>query len=53
MSSADLYATKAANDELLEWVMHEDALKNAIVKSLGVVVRQVMQHPVYGTKHLK
>ena len=48
MSSADLYVAKAANDELLQWVTHEEALKTAIVKSLGVVVRQIMQHPLHG-----
>ncbi len=48
MSSADLYVAKAAIDELLEWVTHEEALKTAIVKSLGLVVRQIMQHPKHG-----
>jgi hypothetical protein len=48
MSSADLYVAKAANDELLQWVTHEKALKTAIVKILGVVVRQIMQHPLHG-----
>jgi hypothetical protein len=48
MTSAELYVAKAANDELLEWVTHEEALKTAIVKSLGLVVRQIMQHPVEG-----
>jgi hypothetical protein len=32
----------------LEWVTHEEALKTAIVKSLGLVFRQIMQHPVEG-----
>lgn len=48
MSSAELYVAKASNDELLQWVTHEEALKNAIVKSLGLVIRQIMQHPVHG-----
>ena len=48
MSSADLYVAKAANDERLQWVTHEEALKTAIVTSLGLVVRQIIQHPIDG-----
>ena len=48
MSSADLYVAKAANDERLQWVTHEEALKTAIITSLGLVVRQIIQHPIDG-----
>ncbi len=40
MSSADLYVAKASNEERLQWVTHEEALKTAIVTSLGLVVRK-------------
>ena len=48
MSSSDLYVAKSANDERLQWVTHEEALKTAIVTSLGLVVRQIIQHPIDG-----
>ena len=41
MSQIALYVAKTSNDQLLEWINGEEALKQAIVKSLGRVVRQV------------
>jgi hypothetical protein len=48
MSSAALYVAKASNDLLLDWITNEEALKTAIVKSLRLVVRQIIRHPETG-----
>ena len=48
MTSAALYVAKASNDQLLDWITNEEALKTAIVKSLGIVVRQIIKHPETG-----
>jgi hypothetical protein len=37
---------KASNDQLLDWITHEEALKTALVESLGQVVRQIIKHAV-------
>ncbi len=39
MSQIALYVAKSSNDQLLEWINGEEALKQAIIKSLGRVVR--------------
>ena len=48
MNSVTLYIAKASNDNLLEWINGEEALKTAIVESLGKVVTQVTQSPIDG-----
>ncbi len=41
-----LYVAKSSNDQLLEWINGDEALKQAIIKSLGRVVRQVTKSPI-------
>lgn len=48
MSSVELYVAKSTNDQLLEWTTAEEALKTAIMESLGPVVRQIVKHPLHG-----
>ena len=48
MNSVVLFVTKSNNDQRLEWINSEEALKQAIIKSLGTVVTQVIQSPVDG-----
>ena len=43
MTSIDLYVAKASNDRVQLWIDSREALKRAILKSLGKVVRQVIQ----------
>ena len=48
MTSPELFVAKTSNDQLLEWITAEEALKQAIVESLGPVVRQIMKDPAEG-----
>ena len=48
MTSVEVIVTKSSNDQLLEWITGEEALKTAIVKSLGPIVRQIIGHPGMG-----
>jgi hypothetical protein len=48
MTSVEVIVTKSSNDQLLEWITGEEALKTAIVKSLGPIVRQIIGHPEDG-----
>ena len=43
MSSVELYVAKAQNDRLQIWIDSAAILKRAVIKSLGRVVRQVIQ----------
>ena len=43
MTSVELYVAKANNDKLQLWIDAGEALKRAVIKSLGRVVRQVVQ----------
>lgn len=43
MSSVDLYVAKATNDKLQLWIDSSEALKRALLKSLGRVVRQIIK----------
>jgi hypothetical protein len=43
MNNIDLYVAKASNDKLQLWIDSREALKRAILKSLGRVVRQVIK----------
>jgi hypothetical protein len=43
MSSVELYVAKATNDKRQIWIDSEEALKRAVIKSLGQVVRQVIR----------
>jgi hypothetical protein len=43
MSSVELYVAKATNDRRQLWLDTEEALKRAVIKSLGQVVRQVIR----------
>ena len=44
MTHAGLYAARTSNDQLLEWTKIEEALKTAIIESLGPVISQIIQH---------
>ena len=48
MNGVEVIVTKSANDQLLEWITGEEALKTAIVKSLGPIVQQIIGHPEDG-----
>ena len=48
MNSVTLYVSKASNDQLLDWINGEEALKTAIITSLGRVVSQVVRCPTNG-----
>jgi hypothetical protein len=48
MTSVALYVAKASNDILSEWRAAEEALKNAITKSMGPMVRNIVEHPEHG-----
>ena len=48
MTSVELYVAKASNDQLSEWLAGEEALKNAITKSMGATVRNIVEHPEHG-----
>ena len=48
MNQIALYVAKSSNDQLLEWINGEEALKQAIIKSLGRVVRNVTKSPIDG-----
>ena len=48
MNSVTLYVSKASNDQLLDWINGEEALKTAITTSLGRVVSQVVRCPTNG-----
>jgi hypothetical protein len=52
MTSVALYVAKASNDQLSEWLTAEEALKNAIVKSLGQAVRNIVEDPEHGSSLL-
>jgi hypothetical protein len=43
MSSVELYVAKASNDKRQLWIDTEEALKRAVIKSLGQVVCQVIR----------
>jgi hypothetical protein len=43
MSGVELYVAKATNDKRQLWIDTEEALKRAVIKSLGQVVRQVIR----------
>ena len=43
MNNIDLYVAKASNDRHQQWIDSREALKRAILKSLGKVIRQVIQ----------
>ncbi len=43
MTSVELYVAKSNNDKLQLWIDTGEALKRAVIKSLGRVVRQVVQ----------
>ena len=43
MNNIEVYVTKASNDKLQLWIDSREALKRAILKSLGRVVRQVIK----------
>jgi hypothetical protein len=43
MSSVELYVAKTSNDKRQLWIDTEEALKRAVIKSLGHVVRQVIR----------
>jgi hypothetical protein len=43
-----LYVSEASNDQLLDWINGEEALKTAITTSLGRVVSQVVRCPTDG-----
>jgi hypothetical protein len=43
MNNVDLYVAKAVNERLQLWVDSTEALKRAILKSLGRVVRQIIK----------
>jgi hypothetical protein len=48
MNQIALYVAKSSNDQLLEWINGKEALKSAIVKSLGKVVRHVTRSAIDG-----
>ena len=48
MTSVVLYVSKTTNDQLMEWRTGEEALKTAIIKSMGSVVRQIFRDPEDG-----
>jgi hypothetical protein len=48
MNSVVLFVTKSNNDQRLDWINSEEALKQAIIKSLGNVGTQVIQSPIDG-----
>ncbi len=43
MTSVDLYVAKASNDRLQIWIDAGEALKRAVIQSLGRVVRQIVR----------
>jgi hypothetical protein len=43
MSSVELYVAKASNDRLQLWIDSGEALKRAVIKSLGRSVRQIVR----------
>jgi hypothetical protein len=47
MTSVELYVAKANNDKLQLWIDSTEALKRAVIKSLGKVVRQNIQEVRY------
>jgi hypothetical protein len=47
MTSVELYVAKANNDRLQLWIDSTEALKRAVIKSLGKVVRQNIQEVRY------
>ncbi len=47
MTSVELYVAKANNDKLQLWIDSTEALKRAVIKSLGKVVRQIIQEVRY------
>ncbi len=48
MNGVKVIVIKSTNDQLLEWITGEEALKTAIVKSLGPIVQQIIGHPEDG-----
>ena len=45
MTSVELYVAKAANDRTQSWIDSTEALKRAVIKSLGRVIRQMVRAP--------
>ena len=45
MTNVELYVAKASNDRLQLWIDALEALKRAVIKSLGRVVRQIVRDP--------
>jgi hypothetical protein len=45
MTNIELYVAKANNDKLQLWIDSAEALKRAVIKSLGRVVRQIVRAP--------
>ena len=45
MTNVELYVAKASNDRLQVWIDALEALKRAVIKSLGRVVRQIVRDP--------
>jgi hypothetical protein len=48
MTSVGLYVVKSSNEQLVEWATGKEAIKTAIVESLGPFVRQIVKHPQHG-----
>ncbi len=48
MSNVALMVARTTNEQTLEWINGEEALKAAIMKSLGRVIRQIIRDPKNG-----
>ena len=48
MSNVAMMVARTNNEQALEWITGEEALKAAIIKSLGNVIRQIVRDPTDG-----